>query len=110
MGSGDGGIFSTAADMRRFWSALFSARIVSDDHVAMMITPRSEAPAQHQRYGLGFWLAESGPAVQLEGYDPGVSFRSVWDPTTDVSHTVISNTSSGAWPMTKALDAALGLG
>ncbi len=109
MGSGDGGIFSTAADMRSFWSALFAGRIVSHDAVARMTASRSEAPVQQERYGLGFWLAATGPVVSLEGYDPGISFRSVCDPTTDVSHTVLSNTSSGAWPMTKALDAALGL-
>src|SRR5690606_12489315 len=30
-GSGDGGAFSTAADLERFWSALFAGRIVSPD-------------------------------------------------------------------------------
>jgi CubicO group peptidase (beta-lactamase class C family) len=109
MGSGDGGIFSTAADMRSFWSALFAGRIVSAEAVAYMTGPHSEAPDQQARYGLGFWLAADRPTVSLEGYDAGVSFRSVCDPTTDVSHTVLSNTSSGAWPMTKALDTALGL-
>lgn len=108
MGSGDGGIFTTAGDMRRFWSALFAGRIVSDEHAALMTTPRSDAPAERRRYGLGFWIAESGPAVSLEGYDAGVSFRSVCDPTTMATHTVISNTSHGAWPMAKALEAALG--
>jgi CubicO group peptidase (beta-lactamase class C family) len=110
MGSGDGGIFSTAADMRRFWTALFDGRIVSPESVALMTEPLSDVPEQHERYGLGFWLAEAGPVVRLEGYDPGISFRSACDPTTLVSHTVLSNTSSGAWPITKALDAALGMG
>ena len=109
IGSGDGGIFSTVADMRRFWTAMFAGRIVSCEAVALMTTPRSVIPHQHERYGLGFWLAEIGPVVRLEGIDAGVSFRSVCDPTTDISHTVVSNTSSDAWPMTKALDTALGL-
>jgi CubicO group peptidase (beta-lactamase class C family) len=109
MGSGDGGIFSTAADMHSFWSSLFEGRIVSRDSVVRMTTPFSDVPDEHQRYGLGFWLAETGPVVNLVGCDAGVSFRSVCDPTTMVTHTVLSNTSDGAWPMTKALDAALGL-
>ncbi len=108
IGSGDGGLFSTAADIYRFWSALFDGRIVSHDTVAVMTTPRSHDPDKTERYGLGFWLAENGPAVTLQGYDPGVSFRTVHDPTTGVIHTVLSNTSSGAWPMTNALDHALG--
>jgi hypothetical protein len=56
------------------------------------------------RYGLGFWLHGSCPAVMLEGYDAGVSFRTVHDPTTTVTHTVISNSSDGAWPITRRLD------
>ena len=43
----------------------------------------------------------------LEGYDAGVSFRSVHDPGTGTTHTVVSNTSQGAWPITRHLDAAL---
>ena len=109
MGSGDGGIFSTAADMCRFWSELFAGRIVSADAIATLTTPRSDAPRQQLRYGLGFWLALQGPAVMLEGYDAGASFRSVHDPTTGVTHTVLSNTSEGAWPVTKVLDRSLGL-
>jgi CubicO group peptidase (beta-lactamase class C family) len=109
MGSGDGGIFSTAADMHRFWAALFAGRIVSSDALDTLMTPRSDVPDEEQRYGLGFWLAEHGPAVMLEGYDAGASFRSVHNPSSGITHTVLSNTSSGAWPITKALDQALGV-
>jgi hypothetical protein len=55
------------------------------------------------RYGLGFWLHATGPAVMLEGYDAGVSFRSVYDPGTDLTWTVVSNTSDGAWPVVRAI-------
>ena len=108
MGSGDGGIFSTAADVHRFWSGLFEGRIVSRESAALMTAPTGDDSEEHQGYGLGFWLAEAGRVVSLEGCDAGVSFRSVCDPTTGLTHIVLSNTSSGAWPMTKALDGALG--
>jgi hypothetical protein len=42
--------------------------------------------------------------VILIGYDAGVSFRSVHDPATGSTHTVISNSSGGAWPVTALLD------
>jgi hypothetical protein len=42
--------------------------------------------------------------VMLEGSDAGVSFRSVHDPSSRTTHTVISNTSEGAWPITRLLD------
>jgi hypothetical protein len=46
--------------------------------------------------------------VTLEGHDAGVSFRSVHDPSSTITHTVISNTSEGAWPITLLLDDLLG--
>jgi CubicO group peptidase (beta-lactamase class C family) len=53
-GSGDGGIYSTAADISSFWQAFSAGRIVSTEWVAEMVRPRSDVPAQSMRYGLGF--------------------------------------------------------
>ncbi len=107
-GSGDGGIYSTVADVHAFWSALFDGRIVSPAAVAGMVRPRSEAPSAKMCYGLGFWLHPSGSAVALEGYDAGVSFRSVHDPGSKITHTVVANWSDGAWPLARHLDEVLG--
>jgi hypothetical protein len=107
MGSGDGGITSTAADIHAMWEAFFAGRIVSPAGVAEMVRPRSDVPAASMRYGLGFWLRGSGDAVVLEGYDPGVSFRTVCDPARRSTHTVLSNTSDGAWPIARLLDAVV---
>src|SRR5712691_1537606 len=74
LGSGDGGIYSTLADVTSFWSALFAGRIVSADWVAELVRPRSEVPRASRRYGLGFWLDGSSDVVMLEGSDAGVSF------------------------------------
>lgn len=103
-GSGDGGIYSTAADIHSLWTAFFAGRIVSMDRVMEMTHPRSGVPSESMRYGLGFWLHESCEAVMLEGFDAGVSFRTVHDPVARIIHTVLSNTSSGAWPITRHLD------
>jgi len=109
-GSGDGGIYSTVSDIRALWTALFSGRIVSQEWVERMLRPRSHAVTESMRYGLGFWLHESrDDVVMLEGYDAGVSFRTVHDRARDLTHTVVSNTSSGAWPITRALDQLLAL-
>jgi CubicO group peptidase (beta-lactamase class C family) len=104
LGSGDGGAYSTVSDLASLWTAFFTGRIVSTDWVDVMVRPRSDVPAESQRYGLGFWLHASSEAVMLEGYDAGASFRSVHDPTTSATHTVISNTSDGAWPIARVLD------
>ncbi len=106
-GSGDGGIYTTAADIHSLWSALFAGRIVSSDWVTAMVRPRSDVPNQSMRYGLGLWLHGSGEAVMLHGSDSGASFRSVHHPLERVTRTVISNTTRGAWTMTRHLDEIL---
>ncbi|MEY2444128.1 MAG: hypothetical protein QOE00_708 [Ilumatobacteraceae bacterium] len=102
-GNGDGGIYTTVADVRSMWLALFEGRIVPLEWVSHMVASRSETSEESFRYGLGFWLDTSGPAVMLQGCDAGVSFRTWHDPTTLVTHTVIANTAQGAWSLTRRL-------
>ena len=58
-----------------------------------------------RHWGSGW--ADGNDRVMLEGYDAGVSFRTTHSPSTGITHTVIANTSEGAWPMIRALDAHL---
>jgi len=102
-GNGDGGIYTTVADVRSFWLAFLGGKIVPAEWVDEMVRPRSESQPGGDRYGLAFWLAASGDAVRLEGCDAGVSFRSWLHPGTGVTHTVIANDAGGAWPITKHL-------
>jgi len=104
LGNGDGGIYSTAADMSTFWEALFAGRIVSPERVAQMVRPRSDWPEESRRYGLGFHLSATGDGVWLEGYDAGVSFTSLHQPSSSMTYTVISNWSDGAWPIVRLLN------
>ncbi len=100
-GSGDGGISTTVADVHAFWRALYAGRILPLERVRQLTAPVSDVPEDGHRYGLGFWLAATGDAVMLEGYDAGVSFRSLHDPGRDLTWTVISNWSEGAWPVAR---------
>ena len=86
-GSGDGGIYTTVADISSFWSAFFAGRLVSTSWVAEMVRDRADVPPGSMRYGLGFWLHESSDVVMLEGGDAGVSFRSVARPVAAASPT-----------------------
>jgi CubicO group peptidase (beta-lactamase class C family) len=108
LGNGDGGIYSTAADLSAFWESLFAGRIVPPERVAEMVRPRSDWPEESRRYGLGFHLQATGDGVWLEGYDAGVSFVSLHQPSTSITYTVISNWSDGAWPIAKLLEGQLG--
>ena len=100
-GTGDGGIYSTAADVRTLWMSFFAGEIVAMEWVNELVRPRSVA--KDNRYGLGFWLDSASEIVLLVGMDAGVSFQSLHDPRTSVTATVISNTSDGAWPVARYL-------
>jgi hypothetical protein len=106
-GSGDGGAYTTVADIHRLWQALLDGTVLDRATLSAAWRPRSDVPAEGSRYGLGFWLHDTGPGVMLEGYDAGVSFRTVHDPGSDTTHTVIANWSNGAWPITRAVDKML---
>jgi CubicO group peptidase (beta-lactamase class C family) len=109
-GSGDGGIYSTADDVHRLWSAFVDGRVVSSDSVAEMVRPRSTMPSGSARYGLGVWLHRATDVVMLEGCDAGVSFRSACDPARNLTVTVLSNTTDGAWMFNSAVEAVLDAG
>jgi CubicO group peptidase (beta-lactamase class C family) len=100
-GSGDGGVHTTVDDVHTLWEALLTGRILPRPTVEVMLDPRSETEVG--RYGLGFWLAEAGDAIILEGADAGVSFRSTHDPERGITATVIGNTTEGAWPLLRHL-------
>jgi CubicO group peptidase (beta-lactamase class C family) len=102
--TGDGNAFTTAADVHTLWNALLAGRIVPRARVEQMVAPRSDAPEDSKRYGLGFWLDEDGPGIRLEGYDAGVSLRARHDPTTGLTWTVIGNWSEAAWPIARRLE------
>jgi len=110
-GTGDGGIYTTVADVSAFWNALFSGRIVSNEGVAEVVRARSEDTAEsevtHRRYGLGFWLHATTGVVTMSGGDTGVSFRSSHDSHSGATFTAISNTSAGVGALTHTLEELL---
>lgn len=108
VGSGDGGAYSTAADLSALWDALFAGRVLSPERVAEVVRPRSDDPGGSSRHGLGFQLGASSDRVWLDGHDAGVSFASLHQPSTATTWTVLSNWSGGAWPVVALLDDRLG--
>ena len=102
-GSGDGGIYTTAADVGAFWRALFAGAIVREETLAEMLRERS-APDEDRGYGLGFWLPTGGRAVRLHGGDTGVRFVSVHDPDRLLTWTLLSNADGAAGQMVARLE------
>lgn len=106
LGNGDGGMYTTAADMHRFWTALLGGAIVSPTMLEEMVTTEVAVPDDPDDYGLGFWLRPSPDGdvdPQLLGQDSGVSFISRHDRSEGVTRTVLCSTTEGAWPMWEAL-------
>jgi CubicO group peptidase (beta-lactamase class C family) len=113
-GNGDGGIYTTVADVAALWRALFTGRVLPLEHVEEMVRARSTT-ASGRRYGLGFWLAPEADGegqIMLQGSDAGVSFCTWHHRDDDLTYTVASNTSDGAWPVMRALrqDLVQGIG
>jgi CubicO group peptidase (beta-lactamase class C family) len=105
LGSGDGGAYTTVADVRAFWTALVSGAILPPEEVRRMTTATSTDTGFPLDYGMGLWLGTDGATLVLEGADLGVSFRSVHTVASDRTATVVSNTSAGAWPLARQLAA-----
>jgi CubicO group peptidase (beta-lactamase class C family) len=80
-GNGDGGIYTTAADMARFW-----AWFERHDWFERMTSG--------ERYGLGVWL----DPLRLEGLDAGAAFESVRG-----RYTLLANEVAGARVVAHAL-------
>ncbi len=106
-GNGDGGIYTTAADVRSLWDALFAGRIVSLEMVTEMLRPRSDVPELSMRYGLGLWSDDSTGAVSLHGGDAGVGFVSTHHHDRRTTSTVLCNQTRGAWPASRRLEQLL---
>lgn len=106
-GVGDGGAYSTAADLGRFWASLFDGRIVALDAVEELVVARHTTDDGSLRYGRGFWLRPDRQTVMLEGMDAGISCRTAHDRVSGVGYTVLSNTADGAWPLVGLLDERL---
>lgn len=105
VGGGDGGAYTTAADVELFWTAVLAGRVVPPDLVALATTAHGVSP-DGDRYGLGFWLRAPGPC--LVGEDAGVSFWTTHSPATATTLTVAGTTAAAAWPVARVLADHLG--
>jgi CubicO group peptidase (beta-lactamase class C family) len=108
-GGGDGGAYSTVADIGRFWSEFLGGNIIASELVDSMIHPHHPPSETSRGYGLGLWIARDAHTLQLEGADAGISFRSAFAPRTGLLYTIISNTTSGAWPIVEELELVVGM-
>ncbi|WP_020141460.1 serine hydrolase [Terracoccus sp. 273MFTsu3.1] len=102
-GSGDGGMYTTVADLHALWDAFLGGHIVDPTWVAEMLRPRTDVMDDGRRYGLGVWLDGAGDGAVLNGYDAGVSAVTRHEPSRAVTWCVLANRSDVAWPVAQRL-------
>lgn len=107
VGGGDGGVYTTVADLRALWRAVFDGSVVSPESVALLTRPHSTVSERYS-YGLGFWLRPGSGAVELHGFDAGVECWTQHVATRDETATVLSNCSVGGAAVVRFVEESLG--
>jgi CubicO group peptidase (beta-lactamase class C family) len=114
IGAPDGGAYTTARDMARFWRALISGRLLSAEMTGSLLESQivTTGNPTSTHYGYGVWINQAEGLVRnyfVEGFDPGVAMKSSFYPDEDLLLTVIGNTNRAPWPLYEKLEALLGL-
>jgi len=112
VGAPDGGVYTTAPDMTRFWHALVGERLLGAQTTATLLAPQIptgwRSPYTH--YGYGVWMDRSQGKVEkvfVEGSDPGVAMRSTVYPGSDLILTLLGNSEHALWPLLEEMERAL---
>ncbi|MBB6452674.1 CubicO group peptidase (beta-lactamase class C family) [Salirhabdus euzebyi] len=105
-GGADGGAFVTAFDMISFWEALFSRKLLSESYTNILLSPHAKVK-DGVHYGYGLWMNSKEDFIwkyHVMGYDPGVSFHSAYYPDRKTQTVILSNNSTGAFPVMKEIE------
>lgn len=114
VGGPDGGAYTTAADMARFWQALSAHQLLSSESTSRLLTVQvaTQRAAPYSHYGYGVWMEANANGIRkyfVEGSDPGVAFRSGIYPAQQMLLTLLGNTGRTLWPIYTELEAILSL-
>ncbi len=109
VGAPDGGAYTTAPDMMRFWAALRGGKLLSGKTAEAMLTPgvSTSLDKPYSHYGLGVWIDRTGGVTRktfVEGSDPGVALRSGVYAEKNLILTMLGNTDSALWPLYRQLE------
>lgn len=111
-GGPDGGAYVTVADMAKFWKALKSFQLLSEEMTKQVCQPHECVDAEENIfYGYAGYMELDDNKniikhIQM-GYDPGVNFRSVHYPYEEKTIIVCSNESEGAYKLLKEMERIL---
>jgi CubicO group peptidase (beta-lactamase class C family) len=106
IGHGDGGTFTTAADIGRFWRALWNKTYFGNEILTKMTSPQVRIePESPNHYGYGVWVDEltGQRCLSIVGDDPGVEFSSSFYPDSNLQVTLLANTNGSLWQLEKMI-------
>lgn len=101
-GGGDGGLFTTAADLRSFWRNLFSNRILYPQLTAVFLQTR-ERFDEKTGYGCGVYKRLDDSLFSIVGGDAGVGFDSRYFVGQKISASILSNLANGEEDLREAV-------
>jgi CubicO group peptidase (beta-lactamase class C family) len=100
----DGGLFTTADDMEKFWNGFLNGNLLSAKTREEALKIQAER-REGRYYGLGFYIDTDGEGnvvnYHLVGGDPGVEFYSYYFIATGTILTILGNTSDDAGRLLK---------
>ena len=93
IGAGDGGIYTTADDLKLFWRGLFGCKLFSKDMLEQMIAPRADSDFIGGHIGLGVWVSEENGERYYwhNGLDNGVDFSTAYFPKSECVLAIMAN-------------------
>ncbi len=114
VGAPDGGAYTTAPDMARFWRALTGKRLLNTETTELLLEAQiaTSWKSPHTHYGYGVWIDRPEEVMRrffVEGSDPGVALRSTVYVDKNIVLTVLGNTGDALWPLYKELEKILSL-
>lgn len=103
-GTGAGGAFITVEDIKFFWDALLSYQLLKKETTDEMLKKQVEGDTDGS-YGYGIWITANDTLHTpfFQGYDPGVSFISLYEIKSQILYTLVSNFGDGVWKELKDL-------
>ncbi len=109
VGGPDGGTYTTAEDLKRFWEGLLTPGYLDENTRALLLM--HDVPVSGPFcYGVGFWrkIVEGNLyKIYLRGEDPGVSVMSGYYPESGTILSVFSNNGSPTAQKTMAIEVAV---
>lgn len=105
-GTGAGGAFITVIDIANFWKGLRDGKLLSKEMTETMLSKHSGDGQDPEEgyYGYGVWIIDGQGQKDIpyfQGCDPGVSFKSEYNPNNNTIAVYVSNYGDNVWELAR---------